>query len=1658
MRHAPLITPEQLAAIARVDLLQGGKIVGWGTAFLVDPSRVITALHVVELSRPDTPPHDRIRLSFFPRARILAGRGTLERTAVRIADRHDPGLDWVMLALDRPITDVTPLVLHTALPRGDDPFCVYGFPRVNARDGITFKGHVVDPNALYDGNPALQLFSPQLAAPNTRIGGLSGAPVFVDGAVVALVRSAPTVAGVVAAGTVYACPVSAPLQHVERPAVQALTLPPPLEDPSRFRLLVRGDFLPSATAPAALLVGHRPSLKLLRDHQYMARAAHLADAVDELERMLSDRASAAYPELHTFWITGRSGSGKSVLLLQLMDRMVDRGRRVVWLDNDSSAVLRLLSTVHPDNKLADEYLPDLAFVDDVYSPGGQLQLALEEIQRMIARAPEHRWPLLVTCGPPEFEQRLARETGDDGFHITTWRLPPVDPDEARALQQWFRSSTGKQAEPGAAFQQADGLMVSMAFEMLHGTLGPFALRFKKRLEASRLDEPLYVPLAMNRLYLNTPASWLNDDEWDRLDALNREGDFELFELPHGARYLRLTHPHISDAIYRAVRDDGTPKSFARDLAKALRRARDTDLFTFRQLLRELMTGNDRLDAVDMHELVEVAGRDWRTSDMQGLRQDPAALAEVLTGLATWAGHRPDLPLDQHFGAPLLVQALAALGAVGNAWPIFWSRLDKAYAGDLAVRTAALEWLEQPASEAARDWVLVWRRVWGGQTAHDPEVYTQLLRRGWAWLRAHPEGEGFASVLTALLNAATPPDIDRGELIACGCDWVKWRMDRGQIWFEVWQRILVETDLAEDRRVDLLERGATWLTSPKIHAWQDWTLLWNYILDEPRLPPTIERAGVLALGLKPLRSADSGMVASRIWKRFLAEPSRPDGLTREELLAWGIQCVEDTDRRDWPSVWETMYALPDFVQAQRDAFLRAGFRWLRGHEDNVGWSHALRILLSASALPDDVTPAAVIASGFVWLDTMGSARAFTYVWSILRKAHARWPDLIDLNALAAHAARWIKQDSDHPSIPYIAADALAIASHPRAHDEVALWLGRWISAHTSDRWMSRILELIAPALPRLAASGADAAGCTLLHNVLSRRSTVLEAARAAQQRGEFVTGRIEKRLNYGFRVELSDDLHGFLPDRDLDALASDDSFMGSTHDFVIHTIDPHHPMVRLSLLRTHDIAARAPLIAARARRQLIEGTITQKVKGGHQVTLEGHIPAFLPFRETDDHLGDEGFVGSTRKFALLDVSHGKQPIVSLRSLLPDEVRDALLAARARAETLTGSIERVLSDGFLVAIPGDIIPGDILGFLPSSEIAKDTAQKLFLGCPCELSILSVEDDSGLTVSLHALREPTALRRLLEAQSLGSPVQGKIGHRVAGGYRVMLQGNIIAYLPNEQVDAGHRDAALIGSTHEFIVFKANTDTRTIVSMLVQAQALFPGQLVECVITAFNRVCAIVQLGPSKGIIYTYNLRWRYLRHPSEAVQIGQHVTARVLAINTVNNEVELGLKQTTESPWPAAKLRYTPQTPVRGKVTQVVDFGIFVELDEHTSGLLHINQLGLPPGYRFPYRRYRAGDEVAAVVLSFEEADPPKIALKIHQLLGDAWLRAAADYPVGRVVSCVVAEVTADRARVTLEGGLHGWIDGAAPAPDAAVEVEVVQVDVDVQVIRVALRSPS
>ena len=479
-----------------------------------------------------------------------------------------------------------------------------------------------------------------------------------------------------------------------------------------------------------MLLGQIPTLWHLQDGRFMDRPEQVKTALERLDLLVGTRDFRRDPYIYTLWIEGRSGNGKSVLLLQLVRRLVrDRTAQVIWLDDASEHLLPLLEAwaENPVDSTPLTYV----FVDDFYAPSKRARIDFDKVSRLLREHSRSDWPILVTCGAPEQRQEWKASGDDEAFRTAHWLLPAVGADEKSQLRLWFRARTGEEPKTGPAFLQDQGLMISMVFEMREGELTKFGRRFRARLENLGLVEALTPPLALNRLYILAPGGWLDERQSDALRRLNEDQDFSMMNLGgRSGEFVRVTHPHLSNAIYEAVRELDDSIVRARDLHRAFARSMQSGDYTTARLILLRVAGNhERLATLDADELARGMTRAWLTSIAEPPFAGPE-LASLWTNWAVWSTRQP--LVSGLLGEQPLERAREALRLGHVDWAVLWASLWESATGHAGLASDAEAWLKSAEGLESRQWSLVWEKlfVWKSK-GQDPSL---LEAAAADWLR------------------------------------------------------------------------------------------------------------------------------------------------------------------------------------------------------------------------------------------------------------------------------------------------------------------------------------------------------------------------------------------------------------------------------------------------------------------------------------------------------------------------------------------------------------------------------------------------------------------------------------------------------------------------------------------------------------------------------------------------------------------------------------------------------------------------------------------------------------------------------------------------------------------------------------------------------------
>lgn len=371
-------------------------------------------------------------------------------------------------------------------------------------------------------------------------------------------------------------------------------------------------------------------------------------------------------------------------------------------------------------------------------------------------------------------------------------------------------------------------------------------------------------------------------------------------------------------------------------------------------------------------------------------------------------------------------------------------------------------------------------------------------------------------------------------------------------------------------------------------------------------------------------------------------------------------------------------------------------------------------------------------------------------------------------------------------------------------------------------------------------------------------------------------------------------------------------------------------------------------------------------------------------------------------------------------------------------------------------GEVIPAEVVrvdynyvvvnaglkseSFIPIEEFKNDRGEvDVKVGDFVSVAIESLENGYGDTVlSRDKAKRLAAWMNLEKALETGELVTGTVTGKVKGGLTVMTNG-IRAFLPGSLVDTRPvKDTTPYeGKTMEFKVIKLDRKRNNVVlsrRAVVEAsmgeerakllETLKEGAIVKGIVKNITDYGAFVDLGGIDGLLHITDLAWRRVRHPSEVLEQGQEITAKVLKFDQEKNRVSLGIKQLGEDPWIGIARRYPQGTRLFGKVTNITDYGAFVEIEAGIEGLVHVSEMDWTNKNVDPKKVVALGDEVEVMVLEIDE-ERRRISLGMKQCKPNPWEEFAASHQKGDIVKGQIKSITDFGVFIGLEGGIDGLV---------------------------------
>jgi len=345
-----------------------------------------------------------------------------------------------------------------------------------------------------------------------------------------------------------------------------------------------------------------------------------------------------------------------------------------------------------------------------------------------------------------------------------------------------------------------------------------------------------------------------------------------------------------------------------------------------------------------------------------------------------------------------------------------------------------------------------------------------------------------------------------------------------------------------------------------------------------------------------------------------------------------------------------------------------------------------------------------------------------------------------------------------------------------------------------------------------------------------------------------------------------------------------------------------------------------------------------------------------------------------------------------------------------------------------------------FIPVDEFKNDHGEiDVKPGDYVSVAIESLENGFGDTLlSRDKAKRLASWMALEKALETGDLVSGTITGKVKGGLTVMTNG-IRAFLPGSLVDTRPvKDTTPYeGKTLEFKVIKLDRKRNNVVlsrRAVIEAsmgeerakllETLKEGTIVTGVVKNITDYGAFVDLGGIDGLLHITDLAWRRVRHPSEVISVGQEITAKVLKFDQEKNRVSLGVKQLGEDPWVGLSRRYPQGTRLFGKVTNLTDYGAFVEVEQGIEGLVHVSEMDWTNKNIAPSKVVQLGDEVEVMVLEIDE-DRRRISLGMKQCKPNPWEDFSLNHKKGDKVKGAIKSITDFGVFIGLPGGIDGLV---------------------------------
>ncbi|MDB4673225.1 30S ribosomal protein S1 [Verrucomicrobiales bacterium] len=385
------------------------------------------------------------------------------------------------------------------------------------------------------------------------------------------------------------------------------------------------------------------------------------------------------------------------------------------------------------------------------------------------------------------------------------------------------------------------------------------------------------------------------------------------------------------------------------------------------------------------------------------------------------------------------------------------------------------------------------------------------------------------------------------------------------------------------------------------------------------------------------------------------------------------------------------------------------------------------------------------------------------------------------------------------------------------------------------------------------------------------------------------------------------------------------------------------------------------------------------------------------------------------------------------------------------TASAELEALINETFTDYKEGSIVKGTILdikpqvvlvdigykseGAIPVNEFEDEEFE---VGEEIEVLLEKLENDEGMIVlSKEKAAHKQNWDKIVKVFHDGGLVKGKVKSIVKGG--LMVNVGVEAFLPGSQIDIiPPKDLTeYIGNVYEFKIVKVNDERQNIVLSrreVIEAEraeqrarfleTVTIGDKVDGLVKNITDFGVFVDLEGMDGLLHITDMSWGRINHPSEMVAVGQSLHVQILDVNKEKERVSLGLKQMLKNPWENIEAKYPIGGTVKGRITKLVPYGAFIEVEEGVEGLVHVSELSWTKRITRPQDVLNQGDEIEAVILGINKEEQ-KISLGVRQLDANPWDAIESRFPIGSKIKGQVRNLTAYGAFVEMEDGIDGMI---------------------------------